>query len=208
MGEQEKLKIFDADRNQIGVASRSDVHRLGYWHEVFHCWFVSNENGVNNIYLQLRSKNKKDYPNLLDITAAGHLLSDETVEDGVREIKEEIGIDVAFDDLVQIGVIDYCVVKENFIDKELANIFLYQSENALDDFTLQAEEVSGIVRAKFNDFAELWFNERDEIGISGFEITSDGNKVIVEENVNRDHFVPHQMSFYRQVIQKIREQLG
>ncbi|WP_310793579.1 NUDIX hydrolase [Salipaludibacillus neizhouensis] len=107
MGEQEKLKIFDDNRNQIGIASRSDVHRVGYWHEVFHCWFVCNIQGTDYIYLQLRSNKKKDYPNLLDITAAGHLLADETVKDGVREIKEEIGIDVAFEELKQLGVIDY-----------------------------------------------------------------------------------------------------
>jgi isopentenyldiphosphate isomerase len=200
MGEQEQLKIFDEDRNQIGIASRRDVHRIGYWHEAFHCWFICNEQGIDYIYLQLRSKNKKDYPNLLDITTAGHLLVDETVKDGVREIKEEIGIDVAFEDLILLGVIDYCVVKENFIDNELANVFLYKNENTFYDFTLQAEEVSGIVKAKFTDFAELWFDERDEIRISGFEINNDGNKLMIEENVNRDKFVPHQISFYKEVI--------
>lgn len=118
MGEQEKLKIFDDNKNLLGLATRSDVHRIGYWHEAFHCWFISKEQGINYIYLQLRSKNKKDYPNLLDITAAGHLLADETVEDGVREIKEEIGIDVAFKELVKLGVIDYCVVQEGLLQKE------------------------------------------------------------------------------------------
>jgi isopentenyldiphosphate isomerase len=150
--EHEQLRIFNEDRNQIGVASRKDVHRIGYWHEAFYCWFVNNEKGIDYIYLQLRSDTKKDYPNLSDITAAGHLLADEIVKDGVREIKEEIGIDVPFEELVPLGVIDYCVIKEDFIDKELANVFLYKSENTFDDFTLQAEEVSGIVRAKFNDF--------------------------------------------------------
>jgi isopentenyldiphosphate isomerase len=207
MGEQEILKVFDKNRNQIGVASRKDVHRVGYWHEAFHCWFISNVQGINYIYLQLRSKNKKDYPNLLDITAAGHLLADEVVKDGVREVKEEIGIDVAFEDIVQLGVMDYCVVKEDFIDKELANVFLYKSENTFDDFTLQMEEVSGIVRAKFTDFAQLWFGERDEIEINGFEINNDGKKLINNENVNRDKFVPHQISFYKEVIQKIQRQI-
>ncbi|MFS0821245.1 NUDIX hydrolase [Bacillus sp. 1P02SD] len=208
MGEQERIKIFDDQKNLIGVASRSDVHRIGYWHEVFHCWFIHNEEGIDYIYLQLRSKNKKDYPYLLDITAAGHLLADETVEDGVREINEELGIDVAFEELIKLGVLDYSVVREDFIDKELANVFLYKSKNTLDDFTLQVEEVSGIVKAKFIDFSQLWLGVKDEIEISGFEIMDDGKKKKINEKVNRDRFVPHQVSFYKEVIQKIQEYVG
>ncbi|WP_026688347.1 NUDIX hydrolase [Alteribacter aurantiacus] len=207
MGEQEKLKVFDDDRNQIGIASRSDVHKNGYWHEAFHCWFLGNEQGIDYIYLQLRSKNKKDYPNLLDITAAGHLLSDERVQDGVREIKEEIGIDLAFEDLSPLGIIDYCVVKENFIDKELANVFLYMSENTFDEFTLQLEEVSGIVRAKFTDFTQLWFSDKEEIEINGFQINKYGNKLMINESVNIDKFVPHQVTYYKEVIQQIQKKI-
>ncbi|WP_419880507.1 NUDIX hydrolase [Peribacillus sp. B-H-3] len=207
MGEQEKLKIFDDNKNLIGIATRSDVHRIGYWHEAFHCSFISNEQGIDYIYLQLRSKNKKDYPNLLDITAAGHLLADETVEDGVREIKEEIGIDLSFKELIKLGVIDYCVVQEGFIDKELANVFLYKCGNIFDDFTLQVDEVSGIVKTKFIDFAQLWSGEKGETEISGFKINDDGQKQIIKESVNRGKFVPHQVTFYKEVIQKIQEQI-
>jgi isopentenyldiphosphate isomerase len=205
--EQELLKIFDEDRKHIGTASRKDVHRLGNWHEAFHCWFVSRENGLDYIYLQLRSETKKDYPNLFDITAAGHLLADETVKDGVREIKEEIGIDVAFEELIPLGIFDYCVTKEDFIDKELANVFLYKSNNQLEDFTLQAEEVSGMVKATFDDFTDLWTGVKQTIEIKGYDINKNGNKTIIEEYVEREKFVPHHISFYQEVIHKIKEQL-
>ncbi|WP_078410763.1 NUDIX hydrolase [Priestia abyssalis] len=205
--ENEQLKTFDEYRNQIGVATREEVHRLGYWHEAFHCWFISKEKGIDYLYLQLRSNTKKDYPNLLDITAAGHLLANETVQDGVREIKEEVGIDISFQELIPLGIIDYCVIKEDFIDKELANVFLYKSEKSLDDFTLQEEEVAGIVKAEFNHFVELWFGERETIKIRGFEIKKDGNKILIDENVGRDKFVPHQIEFYKNVIQKIKEKI-
>ncbi|MFS0765523.1 NUDIX hydrolase [Peribacillus phoenicis] len=94
------------------------------------------------LYLQHRCAIKKDYPNLLDITAAGHLLAYETVYDGVREIKEEIDIDAAFDELVPLVIIQYYQTKEDFIDKELPNVFLYETAHSFDDFTLQPEEVS------------------------------------------------------------------
>ncbi len=205
MSEHEKLKIFDDHRNHIGVASRSEVHRLGLWHEVFHCWFISNDEGVDYIYLQLRSKSKKDYPDLLDITAAGHLLADETVLDGVREIEEEIGVSVDFDELISLGEIRYQVTKEGFIDKELANVFLYKSEYTFDDFTLQSEEVAGIVKAKFTDFAQLWLGEKNEIEINGFEITDEGEKCTIRKHVSRDKFVPHEVSFYKEVIRNLQE---
>ncbi len=55
----EKLKIFDHNRNQIGVATRDEVHRAGYWHEAFHCWLVGKEGEKDYIYLQLRSEERK-----------------------------------------------------------------------------------------------------------------------------------------------------
>lgn len=203
----EQLKIFDEYRNQIGVANREDVHKLGYWHEAFHCWFISNEMGIDYLYLQLRSNTKKDYPSLLDITAAGHLLANETVQDGVREIKEEIGIDISFQELIPLGIIDYCVIKEDFIDKELANVYMYKSEESFDDFILQEEEVAGIVKTEFNHFVELWFGKREKIKIRGFEIKKDGNKILIDENVGRNKFVPHQIEFYKAVIEKIKEKI-
>ncbi|MFE4704405.1 hypothetical protein [Peribacillus simplex] len=108
---------------------------------------------------------KKDYPNLLDITAAGHLLAHETVDDGVREIKEEAGIGVSFDELVPLGIIEYQQTKEDFIYKELANVFLYESAHSFDDFTLQPEEVSGMVKVVLNDFEELWTGSEDKVNI-------------------------------------------
>lgn len=201
--ETEQLKIFDEKRNEIGIASREDVHRLGYWHETFHCWFISKEEEKNYLYLQLRSKTKKDYPNLLDITAAGHLLADETVEDGVREIKEEVGIDLTFQDLIPLGIIDYCVIQGDFIDKEFAHTFLYKSEKNFDDFILQ-DEVAGIVKVDFNEFVELWIGERQFITITGFEVSREGNKIYFEELVGKEKFVPHQNKFYTTVLEKMK----
>ncbi|WMX54709.1 NUDIX hydrolase [Peribacillus sp. R9-11] len=206
--ENEMLKVFNADRKQIGVATREEVHRMGHWHEVFHCWFVSREAGVDYLYLQHRCEMKKDYPNLLDITAAGHLLAHQTIYDGVREIKEEIGIEVSFDKLVSLGVIEYHVTKENFIDKELANVFLYESTQCFDDFTLQKEEVSGMVKVELDDFEDLWDGTKEEVNIQGFEINQDGHRMMIDQYVGRDKFVPHEVSYYKSIIRLIRENLS
>ncbi|HZG15843.1 MAG TPA: NUDIX domain-containing protein [Candidatus Bathyarchaeia archaeon] len=198
--ELELLNIFDQDRNHVGVATRGEVHRIGHWHEVFHCWFVGREDERDYIYLQLRSPLKKDYPNLLDITAAGHLLADETVQDGVREIQEELGIDVAFEELVSLGILDYCVINEKMIDKEFSHVFLYEYHGTFDDFCLQKEEVSGIVRVMFDEFCELLTGTKEEIRITGFTTNENKEKTWIDTVVGKSKFVTHDPSYYQNVI--------
>jgi isopentenyldiphosphate isomerase len=203
--DKEMLKIFDKDKNYIGNATREDVHRLGHWHEAFHCWFISRDEDKYYIYLQLRSAIKKDYPNLLDITAAGHILSHETIMDGIREIHEEIGILVSHEELELLGIIDYCVEKENFIDKEIAHTYLYEYKQAFSDFVLQQEEVSGIFKTEFNEFYDLWTGRLDTIKLTG--IIQHGEGSISEIVVGREHFVPHYESFYQTIVDLIRHKI-
>lgn len=207
MMETEELKIFDDERNQIGTATREEVHRLGYWHESFHCWFISREDDKDYIYLQLRSKEKKDYPNLFDITAAGHLLSHETAADGVREIKEEIGIDISFEELQFLRIIEYSVKKDSFIDKELANVYLYENSYDLKDFMLQKEEVSGMVRAEFPSFKALFLGEREEVHVTGFETIAEGSRNPINRMLTKTEMVPHETSYYQAVIKLIEEKI-
>jgi 8-oxo-dGTP pyrophosphatase MutT (NUDIX family) len=168
---------------------------------------VSREAGQVYIYLQLRSKEKKDYPNLLDISAAGHLLAHETVLDGVREIEEELGIPVSFDKLIPLGVVEYHLVVGDKIDKEFAHVYLYEGRSILEEAKLQADEVSGLFRMDFGDFRELWLGSKERVRIVGFEMMG-GKRVGVDRHVGRDMFVPHQLSYYERVVRAIGEKAG
>lgn len=206
--DNEMLKIFDDDRNHIGVATREEVHRIGHWHETFHCWFINGENGKEEIYFQIRSATKKDYPNLLDITAAGHILAHETVYDGIREVREELGVNVSSDELVSLGVIKDRIIEENFIDKELGHVFLYQFEGTMDDFILQKEEVSGVVKADFKDFYDSCLGRKDGISVEGFEISPPGEKIPIHKTVSKDSFVPHEHTYLERIAKLIRENIN
>jgi len=205
--ENELLNIFDEKGNHFGSATRQEVHKFGYWHETFHCWFISRDGEKEYIYFQKRCDSKKDYPNLFDITAAGHILAHETIKDGIREVKEELGIDVAFNELIPLGVIKYCAKQEDFIDKELANVFLYNSQKAFEDFTLQTEEVSGLVRADFKSFCEFWLGERKDILIEGFELNNIGKRVSIKKIVDKSLFVQHELNYYERVLKLINEHI-
>ncbi|MED1563654.1 NUDIX domain-containing protein [Alkalihalobacillus alcalophilus] len=200
----EYLQVFNDIREPVGIKSRDEVHRFGYWHETFHCWFVGEEADKPVIYFQLRSKLKQDYPELFDITAAGHLLAGETINDGIREVHEELGIEVKMEDLIPLGVLDYCATKENFIDKEIAHVFLYTFAGSWSDFDLQEEEVSGVYRAYLDDFENLCLKNENYLKVEGFERTVDGEMERIEQEVSLEQFVPHDQGFYQKLLQLIR----
>lgn len=206
--ENERLKIFDEHRNQVGAASRKEVHKTGHWHETFHCWFISREDGIDYIYFQIRSETKKDFPNLLDITAAGHILAHETIGDGIREVKEELGIDLSLNQLVSLGVIKDRIVQEDFIDKELGNVFLYQGEGVIDECTLQKEEVSGIVKTEFYSFYDFCLGEKFEINVEGFVMNETGEKVLLNKTVGIDSFVQHEDTYFERVAKLIKDKIN
>jgi len=204
---EETLKIFDENRHQIGEATRDDVHKNGYWHETFQCWLISIENDQAFIYFQIRSKIKKDFPNLLDITAAGHILSNETVEDGIREVKEELGIEVNFDEVISLGVVKNKIVLDDFIDNEFSHIFLLKSDQPFTDFKLQKSEVSGIVKSNFNDFYNFALGLKESIQVEGFEINDHDEKILINKIVSKEQFVSHEDEYLLKVVELLKEQL-
>jgi len=169
----ERLAIFDEHYHKIGEAIRDEVHAKGYWHEVFHCWVIERIEDEWKIYLQLRSKFKKDYPNQFDITAAGHLLVTETVVDGVRELYEELGIIIAFEELKPLGVIPYKIHNEKIKDYEFANVFIYEITNGLDTFQIQREELDGMYYMKLMDFFNIAKDTNKSALVTGYYYQGD-----------------------------------
>ncbi|WP_019910531.1 NUDIX hydrolase [Paenibacillus sp. HW567] len=205
---EEILTTFDVQGNVTGTAPRDEVHRKGLWHETFHCWFVQQRDNDLYIYLQLRSKDKRDDAGLLDITAAGHLLADETAMDGIREVEEELGLRISYDDLIPLGIIPYTMTKDGMIDNERANVFLYSNPYPLEQFRLQREEVAGIVLAEFSAFRRFWEGGLHQLDVSGFRITDSGERIAIHETVDMTHFVPHDADYYRQVIAGVEAAFG
>lgn len=102
---------------------KSLAHKRGWYHPTVHIWCYTNS---GNILLQRRGKNKETYPLKWDVSVAGHIGAGETVLLGaIREIKEEIGVDVPSEHLEKV-----CVIKSerrhavDFIDREFHHIFL------------------------------------------------------------------------------------
>ncbi|WP_203333939.1 NUDIX hydrolase [Planococcus beigongshangi] len=203
--EMERIAACDENGKAIGVRSRDEIHRTGLWHETFHCWIVEMTDEAPLIHLQLRSSDKKDFPGLLDISAAGHILAHETVEDGVREIVEELGIEVGFDELIPLGIIKDRLTVQNFIDNERCHVFLYKTEEGLDNkYEFQKEEVAGMFKFDFLEFIELSSGHVAHIESRG-EISAAGK--LLRRQIGLSDLVPHEPAYLKEVVDRIQKAL-
>ncbi|MFC3787930.1 NUDIX domain-containing protein [Paenibacillus sp. GCM10012307] len=196
----EIFDYYDEQMNYQGTALRSEVHRRGLWHQTIHCWVMQKREGRCYVWFQLRQSDKDTYPDLLDITVAGHLSAGETIEDGVRELEEELGIRASFSELFKLGEhreqLEGHVRGVPFIDRELSHVFGYASRVPLASLELQSEEVAGIFEAGLDEMIALFEGRLDAVSADGMVTCCSGELQPVQRNVRATDFVPRPSSYY------------
>lgn len=195
----EMFDIFNSEMIRIGTESRTNVHANGLWHQTFHCWIVNNHQGERKLLFQMRHKDKDTYPGLLDISCAGHLQSGETVEDGVRELQEELGISISIEELIYCGMVaEEHIISEECIDREYNYIFVLESIKALEEYEFQKSEISGLFYINISEFKELLCGEIDFIETEGVVIDGGSQSVSTVTRKFWGHdFTPKSMKYYQ-----------
>jgi isopentenyldiphosphate isomerase len=181
----ELLDIYDDNLKWLGTKPRSQVHRDGDWHRVFHCWVIYTDSHEDQfVLMQRRGYDKAIYPGYLDVSAAGHLLAGETPSDGIRELEEELGIVVDFEALIPLGKRMTAYRYEDMIEREVAEVFFYIHAQPLDAYQWQREEVAGLVAVPVVDALALFAGQIDAIDVQavGFDTTT--------LHITRDDFIP------------------
>ncbi|WP_336494226.1 NUDIX domain-containing protein [Bacillus sp. FJAT-53060] len=69
----------------------------------------------------------------------------------MREVKEELGLSISFNDLTFTGVIKDEMHMPSFIDREFCPVYLYLNQEEQMNVHLQKEEVAGLYRARLID---------------------------------------------------------
>lgn len=192
----EQLDVFDDHGRHLGTKPRTAVHRDGDWHRTFQCWIAGERERRRYVLFQLRGPRTASHPNLLDITAAGHLRAGETVEDGLRELEEELGVAVELADLHHLGC--RSEVLAGGLDRELAETHLLRDDRALDAFRLQADEVGGLVEVELSDGLRLFGGEVDAVTARAVFLR-DGHLHEGEREVRVADVVPRAQRYYRSI---------
>ena len=135
----ELIAQVDPDTGEVvGEVDKDLAHRDGIWHATIHVWVIGRD---GRILLQHRAYNKKHFPGMWDISAAGHIAPGES---GAREVQEELGADVDIDDLEFVGILSLDHVSPGFVNRERPRVYLWRTDRSADSFTFSDGEVIGL----------------------------------------------------------------
>ncbi|WP_029895174.1 NUDIX hydrolase [Desulfohalovibrio reitneri] len=91
--DDEFIDVVDENNAPLAVLSLREAHRQTLYHRSV---LVLVYNSRGKVFLQKRSLGKDRYPGRWDISATGHVRSEESLHDAaVRELYEELGISVS-----------------------------------------------------------------------------------------------------------------
>lgn len=124
LNQRKELTGKSCDRNEVPT---------GYYRLSIHVWIV-NDNG--KFLIQQRSSNRKMFPNMWTNTGGACISGETSIDTVVRELKEELNIDVIIDNLEFIAsykrekdYVDVWVLKDNiniddlvFVDNEVQDV--------------------------------------------------------------------------------------
>jgi len=188
------------------VISRDEAHRTGAWHGAFHCIILSSRDGRGQALFQKRSERKKIAPNMYDVSVGGHYAAGEDAKAaGPREIREELGLDVRFTDLLPLGrrVFVYYFTP-GVREHEFQDVFMLVRDIRPDALVLQKEEVDGVLEMDVEQGIALFSGERSIVECSLYRSEAPGERV----RVSVDDFVPCIDNYYLKLLLLARRYLN
>ncbi len=139
----EQVDIYDENGEPTGQSVlRSQAHEQELWHQVALAWVYSSQ---SEVLLQHRSLDRDAFPNAWDVSASGHIQSgDSAIATVVRELREELGIQVAPNELSEIGHLsDSFPLVNGKIHREHVTVFIVHRDVNLERLEFQSADVDG-----------------------------------------------------------------
>ena len=154
----ELLRVVDKVGNFTGeIMDRDYVHNNNLLHNEVSV-FILNSN--KDILLQKRSVLKRFNPGKWGL-CSGHVSYDETLEEAaLREIKEEIGLDIGLSDLKPIGDRVFVIGATN---SHITYHYYIKVDKSRDEFIIQKEELSEVKWFNIDDVINMIKNKDESI---------------------------------------------
>jgi len=159
--EHEMIDWLNEKGEVVGTIDKAVAHKDGSWHRSVHVWVINNK---GEILLQKRCADKKFFPNVWDVSFAGHVGAGESsLISAIREGKEELGINVDTTKMKFLFTNKEKLVYKNITSNEFVDVYLLTQQIDIKDLSYQIEEVAGAKYIPLKQFVKLSRNHAPEL---------------------------------------------
>lgn len=157
----DKLRVYEQNGNWTGeYKDRKEIHTVGDWHKGIHCWIL---NSNNEILLQKRSPNKRDYPNMWHIAFAGHIDGDNSaMETILSEGREELGLSLKPESIHFLFETRNSFENDSIKDYMIIEVYMVKENIKLEDLKYAVDEVCETKYVSIVEFKRLIEEEYDK----------------------------------------------
>ena len=150
---EEIIDLLDEKGKVIGEVSKEKAHKSGLFHRVVHVWILNDK---NQILVQRRSKAKDFYPNVWDVSFAGHIGAGETsLLSAIREGYEELGIFIDLQNLKYLFTNKEKLAYNKIQSNEIVDVYILKQNLNINDLKHQKEEVETAKWISFQEFFKM-----------------------------------------------------
>ena len=181
---EEYIDVLTREGKPTGLVDlKSVIHEKGLYHHTAHVWLYTKN---AEVLLSQRSALKTICPLMWDVSVAGHVDAGESIINGaLREMREEIGLQLLETDLKKIGIFEcFQTYANGIIDNEFHNTFIAELKVPLSQLKPQIEEVAALKLVSLIEFKNL-----------------------LEYSEVNGHFVPSNRNYYQTIIKSIEKSI-
>ena len=213
----EKFEVLDYMGKKTGeLKDRKQIHLDGTWHRSRHVHPINSKKGT--IMFQQRSVLKDVCPGVLDTAAAGHYAPGESADDALREVYEEIGVNIEriqgnvvkltgpnipkpiAAKLIDIKAPHIQIFEQGepkVINRELQDVSFLDSTLDIENLKLQENEVFAVVEFTHQEIMDLFNGKVDSIkNSSGKKFDKNGKLINFQQSWSRKDFWPTSDNYF------------
>lgn len=139
------VDVYNKRHEKLNYTKEKKELAFGEYRLSCFAWLVNNK---GEILIQQRSSTSFKFPNVWETVSGGAEENDTSLSGTIREIKEELGIDVSENDMMYVG----CYARTN----DFVEIWLVKCDDIdVDSLKLQEEEVQAAKWVTLNEFENM-----------------------------------------------------
>jgi 8-oxo-dGTP pyrophosphatase MutT (NUDIX family) len=151
--------------------TRNQAAEDGDWIGTFNIWLYSWDTEPMMLYQQ-RSLQKDWEPGKLDVSAGGHYAAGEQGLDGLRELKEELGIDILPSKVDMWGKkLHVSLDVAGRERRHVVSVFTAPFDGDLRDIELDPHELSGLFLVPARALLEIFIGKRTSLIVQGIDVS-------------------------------------